>query len=132
MTEPDEKPTGRDSSATPIRGAQAGDESSSTNLDNDSSPRTLATDGGEPSIPHALALPTFPGYEMLRELGRGGMGVVYQAFDRKRQKMVALKTMQGIDARALLRFKQEFRSLAGLNHHNLVTLYELTGDGQQW
>jgi len=92
---------------------------------------TLPT-GGAPPMPNVPAAPLFPGFDIVRELGRGGMGVVYQAFDRKRQRMVALKTMQGMDARALLRFKQEFRSLAGLNHANLVTLYELTGDGLHW
>jgi serine/threonine protein kinase len=85
-----------------------------------------------PPMPDAPPAPAFAGYDIIRELGRGGMGIVYQAFDRKHQRMVALKTMQGIDARALLRFKQEFRSLADLNHPNLVSLYELTGDGLHW
>ncbi len=64
-------------------------------------------------------------YEVLRFIGRGGMGAVYEAHDRERDRRVAVKTLLRFDPRALYLFKQEFRTLANLLHPNLVRLYDL-------
>ena len=77
----------------------------------------------------------FPGTERFRverRLGAGGMGIVYQAFDRERKSLVALKALRNIDEHSLYRFKNEFRALADLSHPNLVRLGELFCQDGQW
>lgn len=73
-----------------------------------------------------------PRYELRRALGSGTAGVVYEALDRERGALVALKLLHQTDPASLYRFKQEFRALAHLNHPNLVPLYELQHEDDKW
>ena len=71
-------------------------------------------------------------FRLQRVLGFGGFGIVYQVFDEKNDSTVALKALKGVEASALYRFKQEFRRFADFRHPNLVRLYELFAEGDQW
>ena len=71
-------------------------------------------------------------YILESELGRGGMGVVFVARHVKLGTRVALKTLPGTSAGDLHRFKLEFRTLADVNHPNLIGLHSLQTDAGQW
>jgi eukaryotic-like serine/threonine-protein kinase len=71
-------------------------------------------------------------FEIVRGLGEGGMGVVFEAFDREQGTTCALKLLPRATPRALVRFKREFRALQGLSHPNLITLGELLNKDEHW
>ena len=78
--------------------------------------------------------PAFGGerFELRKRLGEGSFGIVFEAWDRERDSRVALKALKSADAFALYNLKREFRTLADISHPNLVNLYELLSDGDQW
>ncbi|MDB4965015.1 MAG: Serine/threonine-protein kinase PknA [Myxococcales bacterium] len=73
-----------------------------------------------------------PRFEIVRRLGAGGMGVVYEAQDLERDTRVAIKTLLRLSRGEIVRLKQEFRALADLHHINLVRLGELFEDEGRW
>ncbi|QDU41281.1 Serine/threonine-protein kinase PrkC [Maioricimonas rarisocia] len=80
-------------------------------------------------------------YELLRQVGRGAFGAVYEARHLHRGDVVALKMLPTAiegqagssgDADRLHKFRREFRALTDINHPNLVGMQSLEVDGRQW
>jgi tRNA A-37 threonylcarbamoyl transferase component Bud32 len=73
-------------------------------------------------------------FTVIRRLGRGGMGAVYEAYDPALDRRVAIKTLHAdvvADAESRSRFEREARAAAKLQHPNIVTIYELGNFGRK-
>jgi serine/threonine protein kinase len=78
-----------------------------------------------PALPEHSASP-LGDFQIVREVGRGGMGVVYEAVQLSLGRTVALKVLPfaaALDAKHLQRFKTEAHAAAGLHHTNIVPVY---------
>jgi predicted ATPase/predicted Ser/Thr protein kinase len=94
--------------------------------------RAVETDAVTPTgmsgVTGAMPWPSVPGYEIAAEIGRGGMGVVYQAREASLGRQVALKFLPvdfARDADRLQRFLREARTASALNHPHICVVHAL-------
>ena len=96
---------------------------------------------GEPPVESVdaapVTAPTIPGYKIIRELHRGGQGVVYQALQKSTNRKVAVKLLlQGAYASpsAKKRFEREIELIGQLEHPNIINIFHagVTDDGHQF
>jgi serine/threonine-protein kinase len=99
-------------------------------------PLPVDTRRAKPLRPGARGELTIPGYTIIGELGRGGMGVVYKATQTGTNRTVAIKmVLSGVHAsdREVVRFRAEAEAVQRLRHPNIVELYEVGNlDGQPY
>ena len=95
-----------------------------------------STVGPGPGPQAPVSVPLMPGYDLLRELGRGGMGVVYLAKQVRLNRLVALKMILAgphADDMTRQRFQIEAEAVAALQHPNIVQIHEVgEHDGMPW
>ncbi|MBZ0233373.1 MAG: serine/threonine protein kinase, partial [Deltaproteobacteria bacterium] len=85
-----------------------------------------------PLQPFPSGFPVTPRFEYVATLGRGGMGCVYEAFDRERGVAVALKTLLEVSPQRVLHLKREFRTLRDVRHPHLIALDDLVEVDGTW
>ncbi len=89
----------------------------------------LATKSGlNEALSESYAGRTLGHYRIERQIGRGGMGVVYLAHDTRLNRPVALKLLPAAfaqDAERIRRLQQEARAVSALNHPNILTIYDI-------
>ncbi|MBN1225043.1 MAG: protein kinase [Candidatus Aminicenantes bacterium] len=71
-------------------------------------------------------------YEIIEDLGEGGMGKVYRAFDKKVKEVVALKLIRpeiGVNIKAIERFRNELKIARKISHRNICRMYDLGEEG---
>ncbi|HWM24925.1 MAG TPA: protein kinase [Chthoniobacterales bacterium] len=95
--------------------------------DDECAPETLASAFAEVPLPDKNW--RLGNYEILEEIGRGGMGVIYRARQRHSRRIVAVKRVLGYHAdsrETLARFRREAQAAASLDHPNILPIYEVS------
>ena len=104
------------------------DRSGSQNSSSASDPGAATSDGNTALPPSERPIPVVDGYEILGELGRGGMGIVYRAREVRLNRPCALKMILAgshADAEAAVRFLAEAEAVARLKHPNIVQIHHI-------
>jgi serine/threonine-protein kinase len=91
-------------------------------MDLDHLRRIVASSAEEAELPSSMLVGR---YHLDREIARGGMGVVYRAWDPELRRAVAIKLIKDDDAHAASRLRREAQTAAALRHPNIVGVYEV-------